>query len=306
MEIHDLEFYASFSIHGLVMNIRTNSAASIGNFEQECGHFQVPFQEKADFTVYAADDNIDYPDGSKNGFSYDIDAFTRLTVNILKKEAILTSTNTETLPFFLWQVSESMVLALMREKGLPCMHAAAIEKYGRGILFPAMICSGKTTLTIELVKEGYRYLADDLVFINNDLDALCFPTRIGVTEYTQNRFSDIIKPESLIAVPYSYKKYFRLENLFPGSIADKCRPDYIIFPSPGKKTDLKKLSKTEALIKLIPSMYNDNELLRNYHTMTGFDKSSIFDRAADLVMVTEQFGLTVGESGAQKDIAQLF
>lgn len=304
MEQSHLSYQRTFSIHGTLMNIKTNSIAAIENFEQECGYFHAPFSEKADFIVYA----VEIPDCnssinlSNKSFSYSIDAHTRLEVDIKSKEALLCSENASSLPFFLWQVSESLILALLREKGIPCMHAAAIEKEGKGILFPAMICSGKTTLTIELVRSGYRYLADDLVFINDELEALCFPTRIGVTEYTLRRFDDIISTESLIKVPYSYKEYLRLDNIFPGSIADKCRPEYILFPSPGKETELRRLNKADALTRLIPSMYNDNELLQNYHKLTGFNKSPIFERAADLIDATEHYELIVGERGLKEVI----
>ncbi len=302
--------HMTFSIHGTIINLKTNSMAAIENFKQECGYFQAQYSEIADFTVYAidtsrsTDNDISLGSGSRS-FSYSIDEHTSLTVDIERKEAILCSSQASSLPFFLWQVSESLILALLREKGIPCIHAAAIERNGRGILFPAMICSGKTTLTIELVRSGYRFLADDLVFINNKLEALCFPTRIGITEYTLQRFADIISQAGLITVPYSYKKYLRLDEIFSGSIADKCRPEYILFPSPGKDTELHKIAKADALARLIPSMYNDNELLRNYHRMTGFDKSAIFERAADLIEATEQFELIAGEKGLVEAINQL-
>ncbi|MCX9010270.1 MAG: hypothetical protein OIN66_04015 [Candidatus Methanoperedens sp.] len=310
MSVLSLPYWKTFSIHGTLLNIKTNSMAAIKNFQQECGYFHAPCSEKADFTVYAidtsrAEDNIINRKSDERSFLHIIDANTSLTVDIDSKEALLCSVNADSLPFFLWQVSESLILALLREKGIPCMHAAAIEKDGRGILFPAMTCSGKTTLTIEFVRSGYRFLADDLVFINDNLDALCFPTRIGVTDYTLRRFADIISAEDLITVPYSYKRYFRLDSIFTGSIADRCRPEYILFPSPGKETALKKAAKADALIRLIPSMYNDNELLSNYHRMTGFDKSAIFERAADLIDATEQFELTLGESGLMETIGQL-
>lgn len=310
MGLPNLPYCETFSIHGTLLNIKTNSMAAIENFEQECGYFHVRYSENADFTVYVVDtsksnDNIFNLDSNKMSFSYTIDAYTSLTVDIDSKEALLCSANVNSLPFSLWQVSESLILAILREKGLPCMHAAAIEKEGRGILFPAKICSGKTTLTIELVRSGYRFLADDLVFINDKLEALCFPIRIGVTDYARQRFADIISAESLIAVPYSYKKYLRLDRLFPGSIADKCMPEFILFPRPGKDTKLKRLAKTDALIQLLPSMYNENELLRNYYKMTGFDKSAIFERAADLIEATEQFELITGERGLSEIISQL-
>ena len=307
MDLSNLSHIRTFSIHGILMNIKTNSIAAIENLEQECGYFNVPFSEKADFTIYS----VETPDCNRNAnqnnksFSYSIDAYTRFTVDIDNREAILCSSHAGTLPFFLWQVFESLILALLREKGMPCMHAAAIEKEGKGMLFPAMICSGKTTLTIELVRCGYRFLADDLVFINDRLEALCFPARIGVTDYTQKRFADIISTESLISVPYSRKKYFRLDDIFPCSIANRCKPEYIMFPFPGKETKFRKVAKADALVKLIPSMYNDNELLGNYHRTTGFDKSAVFKRAADLIDATEQFELTVGERGVWETINRL-
>lgn len=308
-EPSNLAYCRTISIHGTLINIKTSSKAVIDNLENECGYFRVPYTEEADFAVYAAETpecgSIINVDSKNRVFSYNIDSCSSLKVDINKKEAFLWSSHSSTLPFFLWQVFESLIIALLREKGLPCMHAASIEKHNRGILFPAMICSGKTTLLIELVRSGYRFLGDDLVFIDDNLEALCFPARICVTEYTRNRFSDIIPEGKLVTVPYSVKKCLRLDDIFPGSIADKCIPEYILFPSPGKKTRLKKISKSEALVRLIPSMYNDNKLLSKYHKETGFNKSIIFERAADLIEATEQFELTTGEKGLKEMISQL-
>ena len=45
------------------------------------------------------------------------------------------------------------------------LHAAAVALNGRGVVLPGKTGSGKTTLTAHLVRRGYQYLTDELVFL---------------------------------------------------------------------------------------------------------------------------------------------
>lgn len=66
-------------------------------------------------------------------------------------------------------IRHAIVIALISEvfklNGFYKLHAAALENQRRGLLLVGPSGSAKTTLSVILVKEGYRFISDDLVFI---------------------------------------------------------------------------------------------------------------------------------------------
>ena len=48
------------------------------------------------------------------------------------------------------------------------VHAAAVEKDGRGFIFPGAPGSGKSTLCAALVSRGWRLLSDEMAMISLD------------------------------------------------------------------------------------------------------------------------------------------
>ncbi|HZY30158.1 MAG TPA: hypothetical protein VFF86_00810 [Candidatus Methylomirabilis sp.] len=154
--------------------------------------------------------------------------------------------------FFLLPLSE-----LLAYRGLHMVHAAALERKGRGVLIPGMSGSGKTTCCVSLVRAGYRCLSDDKPFLRengNGIQLLAFPERIDVTERTISFFPELSgAPPGVLKAGYR-KKHFHPEALYPGSTAETGRPDLILFPqiSGEPKSRLEKLSKIRAIETLLP------------------------------------------------------
>ncbi|MDH5756258.1 MAG: PqqD family protein [Nitrospinota bacterium] len=67
-------------------------------------------------------------------------------------------------------------------KWLISLHAAAVGDGNSVIVFPAFFGGGKSTLTMALAHEGFRYFSDDIVPLTFDLRAAPFPVDIGLKE----------------------------------------------------------------------------------------------------------------------------
>ena len=145
---------------------------------------------------------------------------------------------------------------LLRFKGFFPLHAIALEKDGLGILIPGSSGRGKTTTCLALLRAGYRCLSDDhpLVHENgNGLEVLSFPEKIDVTDNTINLFPELRNAGSLLHQGMR-KRFFYVEDLYPGGTGDTCVPAILLFPhvvdSPTSR--LEPLSKRQTLETLLP------------------------------------------------------
>jgi len=170
------------------------------------------------------------------------------------------------------------------------IHAAALERNGRGVMIPGLSGSGKTTCCISLIRAGYRCLSDDKPFLRGNgsrIELLAFPERIDVTERTISFFPELGAAFQGDLTTGHRKKQFHPEALYPGSTAETGQPDLILFPqiSGESKSRLEKLSKIRALETLLP------------HTLVVLDpelSERRFDLLARLVEGAECYTLHFG------------
>jgi hypothetical protein len=124
------------------------------------------------------------------------------------------------------------LVELLKQHGLYTIHAAAMEKGGRGVLISGASGRGKTTCCVSLLRAGYRCLSDDHPLLRETADGfevLSFPVKIDVTEQTVQFFEELRQANGKLH-PGVRKQYFYAEELFPDSEADSCRPAVILFP----------------------------------------------------------------------------
>ncbi|KYK35901.1 MAG: hypothetical protein AYK19_01465 [Theionarchaea archaeon DG-70-1] len=152
---------------------------------------------------------------------------------------------------FACMMFQSMVLHL--SKDYFNVHAAALVKGDTGFLFPGSQHCGKTTLTLELIKRGYKLLSDDLAIINREtLEVMPFPRALNIREKTLPLLSGfekyiVSKREFEIA---DEKRWFLDLKEFAGS---PFVPNIIVFPqlAPAETAALEPFSKTLAVLELI-------------------------------------------------------
>src|SRR6185437_12690851 len=146
---------------------------------------------------------------------------------------------------------------LFRHRGLYTIHAAALEKHDRGILISGNSGRGKTTSSISLLRSGYRYLSDDHPLIQDagvHVEVLPFPTKMNVTETTIAFFPELLGVLDPAPHPGSHKRSFHVEDLYPTSGGERCRPAMVLFPHvvDACHSHLERISKRQALELLLP------------------------------------------------------
>ena len=171
------------------------------------------------------------------------------------------------------------------------VHAASLVKGGTGFLFPGSQHCGKTTLTLGLIKKGYRLLSDDFTIIKrSSLEAMPFPRALNIREHTLPLITDfedhlISKREFRIT---DETRWFLDLNEFCGS---PYVPNRIVFPrlDPGGETRLEPFQKTMAALELLR-----NGIAPYLPDLPQPDERSAFETCAQLVANAPTFRLSLG------------
>lgn len=146
-------------------------------------------------------------------------------------------------------------LMLLRRRGLFGLHGNAVAAGDAGLLVVGRSGCGKTTLTLSLVLEGWRYLSDDALVLRrgpSGVTALAFRRGMSLTVDTAARFLD---PETWHAGARlrEEKVMVHLDSLFPRSALGQCRPRAIVFPRVvgTRRSQLAAASETSAFVRLL-------------------------------------------------------
>jgi len=149
------------------------------------------------------------------------------------------------------------MMELLKRRALYTFHATALEKHGLGVLIPGYSGRGKTTTFLSLLRSGYRYLSDDHPFLRADgghLDLLPFPMKINVTDRTISFFPELRDASPGMVHQGNPKRYFHVEDIYPGPLGSVCAPAVILFPNvvDASHSSLEPLSKQAALKEILP------------------------------------------------------
>jgi len=143
------------------------------------------------------------------------------------------------------------------------VHAAAVEKDGRGYIFPGSPGSGKSTLCAALVCRGWRLLSDEMALISLK-DGLLWPIPRPIS--LKNASIDIIQQfgKSVVFgdVVADTAKGLVAHMQPPKSSVDAARtaaqPYAVVFPTyrAGAATAFAEISKAQTLIRLAENCFN--------------------------------------------------
>ncbi|MBI4001093.1 MAG: hypothetical protein HY348_04840 [Nitrospira defluvii] len=159
---------------------------------------------------------------------------------------------------------------LVKRSGLYTFHATALEKNGQGVLIPGFSGRGKTTSFLSLLRSGYRYLSDDHPFFRlhgSGVEILPYPLKINVTDRTVAFFPELREAPPSVLKPGVPKRYFHVEDVYPGPLGQPCRPALILFPQvhDASYSCLEPLSKKQSLEMILPHslLVYDPEIARS-------------------------------------------
>jgi hypothetical protein len=146
---------------------------------------------------------------------------------------------------------------LLKRQGLYTLHATAMEKGGRGVLIPGYSGRGKTTACISLLRAGYRCLSDDhplMRFDEGRIRLLGFPEKVDVTDQSREFFPELGEGSQDKLHQGFMKKYFYIEDIYPGGTAISCVPRVMILPQVVDRltSHVEPISKRQALEEILP------------------------------------------------------
>ncbi|MBT8363218.1 MAG: hypothetical protein KJP23_00835 [Deltaproteobacteria bacterium] len=137
---------------------------------------------------------------------------------------------------------------------LQLFHAAAVSRNGRGLILPASEGMGKTTLSVQLVKNGFEFLSDEVA---------CIDLERQIIEPYARKLNINASSCALLNLPQWPDQFLRrsgtdeiewiidIEQIMPGSLSAACPLSHIIFLRGfGETPRLEPISASNALFRL--------------------------------------------------------
>jgi hypothetical protein len=148
------------------------------------------------------------------------------------------------------------LLELASHRGFFGLHAAAVARDGAGYLLPGASGSGKTSLCLTLVREGFHYLTDDFILMTagaRDLRCVPFFRTSNLDAAWAERFPELSFIHDLPPLVHG-KRMVDLERCYPGSHVAAVRPTCLLFPTIVADADstVRPITRRDALVRLLP------------------------------------------------------
>ena len=162
-----------------------------------------------------------------------------------------------------WLVSHSIFTILfvefLKRNKLYSLHAAGLCVEGKGLLLAGSSGAGKSTLTLALLRAGFGFLGDDMIFMScggSDLRVLAFPDQTDVTDQTAGFFPELRYLLDAPAPPALCKRPILAEQVYGADVVWECEPAAVVFPkiAASQKSVLKPVSPAQAFQELAPNV----------------------------------------------------
>lgn len=214
----------------------------------------------------------------KNFFDYEFKIVDQNPLNTYTEDGILSSLSPQNIFFKKrgdtkykkWESEGAFLppieLAPLHNKFL-VMHGCAVKKNGKTFVFLAPSMSGKTSLVLYLLQNGYKCISDDLLFIDRGtLKLYTYKKPIGVRETSlvdlveiKSNVEKAINETNLEFTNYKGKKTWlvHLEDLIENSYSDETehRIDYLITIDKDLDSKIEKLGAFECFNIISSSIF---------------------------------------------------
>ncbi len=197
-------------------------------------------------TYYSRGDKVYFV--SRNGSLISLDPFHREAKGFLTNDILKSPLD------FLSFVSEPLA-EMQKYRGLYFLHAAALCGSGISILVSGESGCGKTTTSVSLVANGFKYISDDTLLIeklNEGVTVYPLYKSFNIDQDIARRFPKIFRDK---------KKFFSKEGkmpidiskIIPGSHISSAKPDVIIIPKiiSSSKSEIRHIGHLEVYKRLL-------------------------------------------------------
>lgn len=173
------------------------------------------------------------------------------------------------------------------------LHAGSVSLDEKGIVLIGVSGRGKTTLTVALVRNGYKLLSEDITPIDmRDVTLECFPQAAGIRKDTAEIFPEMknhIKESSYFTdLDGKEVSLVDLRDVYGDCLGRRSLPSYIFFieRKPGGSVALREVRKGQAVVSL----------LSNAVAYYPQDLHQIIDALTRLARHAECYSLEYGEA----------
>jgi len=150
---------------------------------------------------------------------------------------------------------ESVVYQWLSHRFLTPVHAACVERDGRGVLLCGASGSGKSVLALQLARRDWRFVSDDVSYLlrSHPTTLLGRPHRLRLKPGVED-----LLPETrdLVAIedPYDGPVYEPTPLQLDLPTSENCRLAALVFLERGEASDLVPITHAEALERLLPDL----------------------------------------------------
>jgi hypothetical protein len=211
-------------------------------------------------TIYANGKDMYY--ALKDGSIIKLNPTMREAKGFFRKEALNDSAKLLTL-------ITAPLAEILKYQRLYSLHSAALYSNGVGYLVSGGSGSGKTTTSLSMVSEGFKYVSDDAVLLeetNGDITVHSVCSTFNIDKDLAERFPDVVKEKDML-VKNKAKVSVAISEIFPDSFISYLRPDVILFPeiTSNKKSQIYPIGQMEVYVRLLRQtvLAVDNEVSKN-------------------------------------------
>jgi hypothetical protein len=152
-----------------------------------------------------------------------------------------------------------VLVEMMKRRDCYGIHAAGFSRDGKAILIPGTSGAGKSTLAITLLRSGFGYLSDDMVFLcrrAGGLEILGFPEDVDVSDRTIEFFPELYSLRESPRAPGWPKKQVRADEIYRAELVRESRPGAMVIPKISGKTrsTVRPIDADEALRELVSNV----------------------------------------------------
>jgi len=145
---------------------------------------------------------------------------------------------------------------LFSYQGLFDLHGAALDNHEIGYLFLGESNSGKSSIALSLVHQGWHYASDDsllLMYNGNNAEVLSFRKNFYIDPEVASKYPELDSHFSSENDTDGCKRFLDLDQMYPNQFQASIVPKILIFSkiTPDKKSALQPLTKGRALSNLL-------------------------------------------------------
>jgi hypothetical protein len=151
------------------------------------------------------------------------------------------------------------LLEVLKRRGRFAVHAGAVARHGRVILFCGPSGSGKTTVTLMCARAGFAFLGDDLAILEESvpgrLEVRAFKDEIGVTDGAATFLPELATAPDSALTPWR-KRSIAVADVPGIETTDRGWPAALVFPAirTQREPGLTAISPDDALVRLVPNV----------------------------------------------------